>query len=1208
MVNITKGPRSGYRFLPHGTRFKKKVKLRVPYDKSKLPLGFTEDQIRTFFFDTDRGAWVPLERAEIDTAKGEIVSLTDHFTDFVNGVVAAPDHPETSSLNPTQFKDMKAANPGAKINVIAPPEANASGDVRLTYPIELPPGRTGHAPSLALAYSSSGENGWAGLGWDLSVSAIQAETRWGVPRYDASKETETYNLDSEQLTPVAHRGELIDRTADKQFHSRSETQFRRIIRHGDAPGNYWWEVREKDGTAFFYGGTPEGGLDANTVLGDASGNTFKWALKEVRDTNGNAIRYTYARVSDPGMAGGSVAGVALYPQLIEYSGHTGSAGAYTVSFVRDRDLPDFVPRKDVIIDGRGGFKMVTADLLRRIDVSFGSEPVRSYEFTYREGAFHKTLLDKIQQLDAAGQPFNEHLLTYYDDARETDGSYKGFAGTTTWNTGGDNVQGDALIGGGLNASALSGLEGSSAGGHLYVGIAFGAPNKGSSVGAKVGTNSGDNEGLLALVDLDGDGLQDKVFRRGSGISYRPNRAGPNGTTTFGGAASVNTLPNISVENHSMSSFGPEVYLGVFFVGANSSSTDTESPIYFRDVNGDGLVDLVRNGGVLFNRIVAGVPTFDPDSAHTPYPIGEASVTAGLLTAEMQAMAARQDAANPKVDTLRRWVAPYSGTVAITAPVALLQDTSPQRDGYLTADGVRVAIQVNTAELWSETIAATDYVVKNPTGVASVAVQKGDVIYFRVQSVDDGAFDRVSWAPQIVYQGGAVADANGLDAFAFNAASDFTLNGLAGASIRMPFNGTVQVTGTLQKLAPTTDDVTVQLLKNGTVIAAPTLAASATGNISLNESVTVLKDEFDANQNQTQTGDTLEVRILVDSRIDMAQIKWVQAGPPRIAYTASAEINPITDPQTGGPSVAIDIPAGADLYSDSDLTQPLAPFVVSTPGSYVFQADVTAGTSGDIIVTAKSPGALLAKQTLAGSGSATLTVTTTAPNQPIYFEFHARNSVGRRQRHAASRAPGGRRRAGRARPAVGAAFQRAGQHSAAGLSRLGGVRLQGERTGGEPARRHHRRGPDAVGPRRPRPRRLSRGRRADRRQRRRSHDAGAAIRPQGHPVLSQPRAATRRRPGSGTVGLGHRPVIVAPRQELHRQRLGRPLRRRPCRAAAVDVGRVRHRRRHRGRLGQQGRYRQQGAARLQGPQRRPVPRRRVQRPGRAVLAGRRRSGK
>jgi RHS repeat-associated protein len=1002
MANLTKGPRSGYRFLPHGTKFKKKLKIKLPYDKTKLPVGFTEEQIRTFFFDTDRGAWVALERVEINTAKGEIVSLTDHFTDFINGVVAVPDHPETSSLNPTQFKDMKAANPGAKVNVIAPPEANASGDVRLTYPLELPPGRTGHAPSLALSYSSSGENGWLGLGWDLSVSAISAETRWGVPRYDAAKETETYNLDSEQLTPVAHRGELIDRTADKQFYARSESQFRRIIRHGGSPSTYWWEVREKDGTAFYYGGLPTelggAGLDPATTLRDGNGNVFKWALKEVRDTNGNTIRYTYDPIEHPGMSNGSVQGIALYPRTINYTGHGSSQGNYTVSFLRDSEQPngeaDYVPRKDVLIDGRGGFKMVTAELLSRIEVKLGNELVRAYRLKYREGAFHKTLLETVQQLDAQGNAFNEHLLTYYDDARDAEGAYRGFAGSDTWNTGGDGVNGEQLIGDGLAASALSGLEGGSNGRHLYVGIAFGRPSKGDSIGAKVGSNSGDIEGLLALVDLDGDGLQDKVFRRGGGISYRPNMA-DTGSRSFGGATGVGTLPNISVENNSMSSFGPEVYLGVFFVGANTSNTDTESPIYFRDVNGDGLVDLVRNGTVLFNRIVGGVPTFDADSSGTPYPIGDASVTAGLLTAEMQAMAARQDAANPKIDTLRRWTAPYAGTIAISGAVALVEDSSDARAAYLTADGVRVAIQVNATELWSETIAATDYAAKTPTGVNAVAVQKGDVVTFRVQSVDDGAYDRVQWAPEIAYQGlGAVADGNGLSATTFAAASDFTLNGLAGAQVRMPFNGTVQVTGTLQVLAPVSDTVTVQLLKNGVVIAQPSLAAGASGSVVLNESVAVLKDEFadDGNGAQTQQGDTLEVRLVVDSRVDMSQVRWSATAPPRIAYTASSEITPINDPQSGQPTVQIAIPAGADLYSESDLVAPLAPVVVAAAGTTTYQADVTGG-SGDIVVTAKSAGQLLAKQTIAGgNGSATLSVTTTAANQPVHFEFHARDAA------------------------------------------------------------------------------------------------------------------------------------------------------------------------------------------------------------------------
>src|SRR5688572_16275020 len=34
MSNVTKGPRSGYRMLPHGTKFKQEIRITLPYDKA----------------------------------------------------------------------------------------------------------------------------------------------------------------------------------------------------------------------------------------------------------------------------------------------------------------------------------------------------------------------------------------------------------------------------------------------------------------------------------------------------------------------------------------------------------------------------------------------------------------------------------------------------------------------------------------------------------------------------------------------------------------------------------------------------------------------------------------------------------------------------------------------------------------------------------------------------------------------------------------------------------------------------------------------------------------------------------------------------------------------------------------------------------------------------------------------------------------------
>ncbi|CRK58110.1 YD repeat protein [Alloactinosynnema sp. L-07] len=238
-----------------------------------------------------------------------------------DGAVTAPEHPEGTSFNPNQIKDIKAADPGTGVNLVEAPSANNSGDARMSYPLEVPKGRAGLEPKLAVGYSSSGANGWLGVGWDVSTPMVTVDTRWGVPRYDAGLETETYLLNGEQLTPVAHRSELRARSAEKVFHSRVEGRFDRIVRHGDNPTNYWWEVTDKQGVRTFFGGA------ADSTLADGTGRIATWAAREIRDGNDNVMRYRYAKVADGGSAGSAVPGSNLYPQKITYTGRgTPTAG------------------------------------------------------------------------------------------------------------------------------------------------------------------------------------------------------------------------------------------------------------------------------------------------------------------------------------------------------------------------------------------------------------------------------------------------------------------------------------------------------------------------------------------------------------------------------------------------------------------------------------------------------------------------------------------------------------------------------------------------------------------------------------------------------------------------------------------------------------------------------------------------------------------
>jgi hypothetical protein len=244
MTNVT-AEREGYRFLPHGEHFAEGATVAIGYDRTRIPSGFTEDDVKTFYFDLNSKHWVALERDTIDKAGQLIVSRTTHFTDMINGVIQTPESPETQGFAPTMMNGIKAADPTAKVQLIAPPTANSRGSAGLSYTFEMPPARNGMQPSLGIQYNSDGGSGLLGEGWDLNIQSITVDTRWGVPRYNSEKETETYLMSGSMLlmmdengkSAVAHRGDKINRTADRQFYPRNEGGFARIIRKGDNPGN-----------------------------------------------------------------------------------------------------------------------------------------------------------------------------------------------------------------------------------------------------------------------------------------------------------------------------------------------------------------------------------------------------------------------------------------------------------------------------------------------------------------------------------------------------------------------------------------------------------------------------------------------------------------------------------------------------------------------------------------------------------------------------------------------------------------------------------------------------------------------------------------------------------------------------------------------------------------------------------------------------------
>ena len=684
MVNVTGGfdenmQTAGYRVKPMPGEFA----IAVPYDPALLPQGFTEDDIQTFVYDRQYQRWVVIQRDSVNEAellvcsrfrpweKGlphtqndlanpqdalaqvrDMMSFAsqgegggDSPLDFINAVLKTPEMPETSAYTPTSIKDLKAADPLEGLTLMQPPTANNMGTANLSYPIEIPAGRQGMQPNLALTYSSGGGNGWLGVGWDISIPSITVETRWGVPRYDQSKESEVYVYEGEQLVSydsvsgrfrdLPHRTNqwtdrnVLDQDDHEQFYPRKNEAFDSIVRHGSGPDSYWWTVTHKNGVTDYYGKyASDNGVNNSCVLragaSNLTGPIAHWALAESVDPFGNSVRYCYDVVTNAGVSGSNVMGRQIYIMAIHYTGHPDEPSRYSVNFVRKAG------RNDVIITANRGFKEVTADLLCYAEVKFDNDVIRRYMFYTENGRasqfktrltdivriddiydFHdcNTDLSMLEQLHFSG------TRTHFDyyDAPQGDGMF-GDEKVIDLSGSNDNIRSFFVtnafnLGNEGGASALGATKGKSwnIGGTATIGIGPVVPLTSLSVGGNFNYSRSKSEGLLTLIDLDGDGLADKVFKSGGGLYCRKRVA--NGDTSFhyGPAVPVVGATDFLTETSNTTTWGLQASAGCAYSGSWPKTTSTTS-VYFSDVNGDGLPDLITDNGVLFNVTESGNDT------------------------------------------------------------------------------------------------------------------------------------------------------------------------------------------------------------------------------------------------------------------------------------------------------------------------------------------------------------------------------------------------------------------------------------------------------------------------------------------------------------------------------------------------------------------------------------------------------------------------
>jgi RHS repeat-associated protein len=984
MVNVTAPEGHGYEFLPHGQHFAKSIEVVLPYDPHRIPSEMSDEDVRTFYYDTAALRWKPLERTGIDLAEHGVHSATDHFTIMIDAVLAVPKDPSPLSFDPTAMSSIGAASPAANIDLVEPPQANSTGDARTSLPIRLPKGRGAYSPSLAIAYSSSGGNGWLGVGWDLAISGIEIDTRWGVPTYGAAEEPR-YLLDGAELVPtVETEGPTCQSgTLSKRYHTRIEGSFAHIIRCDRGGRRFHFEVHDRDGTLYVYGPDADGN-PGNSALADPGGpldnpqRIFRWDLLRVVDVHGNTTMFS--NTLDLDLSGQPA--IDLYPATISYTEHPDSP-QYAVDFILDDGS-----RPDHITSGRQGFKTATTKLLRAVRVRFQSQVIREYVLTYNHGEFQKSLLASIAvyggggcgpslnafsapTCSSGGQLFHTHTFDYFTEDMALDDPL-------AWNVSDDPSPDNATLGKGTSQDSS---------GSFSLGGVVGGANLGAAVSGATGSRSEN----LGVYDVNGDGLPDQIYATLDGFPPTPtihvlyNQSQPGMTPASGPLLSANGpdidgLIALGFENTGKWGVSATASAETNGVGgsisAGFSNSTTRAMQFVTDVNGDGFMDLIHADPHSSPFAISTAASFgQPCSggaamcfADGPYSIGTTldPHDDNLLANFFGAIQSRLFVGDPVV----QWVAPFDGTITITGTVA-----KPNTGG---TDGVIVDLYHQDSSIASITIAATDTdVTAFPTAPLSLAVNAGEAIYLRTRiGVDDGSLNNLVNAQLgIAYSHACTAelgcidvsdptaykDPTGAPVFSFTSSSDFRLAGTPN-----PFTafaqGTINVQGIVAKQATVADvrvciqrispsntrmqlDVPCSTNSASTVY---TLPAASTDPLPLSVPVDV------------SAGDQIIVRAESDLSFDPSGVSLQPAAPgqPTVVYTQAClptidgtSISCVSDPSTLGsvPSSTVNFglfvslgdptPHGPFLAPFAGQVEVMSPAPPSEPFVYAIRSDV-----------------------------------------------------------------------------------------------------------------------------------------------------------------------------------------------------------------------------------------------------------------------------